>query len=105
MAVGDIITTDREVVAIPDFILRLIETSPNSNEFWHPTKTALLKAQQDPDGDWIIGINALTNPDWDFLGEDENGDSIDFTNPETGFTDHLVKHLVHKKYKYIETEI
>jgi len=88
-----IITTDIDVLVIPQWIFDLF-----GGEINHPTKPSQLKAKIDPDGDYIIGMNVLDDPEWDYLGVNP------ITNPETQESKVLRDWLSIKKYKYIETE-
>ena len=84
--VGDIITTDKDVLTSPMWLYDLL------NGTKHPTKSAELIATIDPDGDPIMSMEVLDDPDWDYLGEEDiNGKP-------------LRDWLTVKKYKYIETE-
>ena len=62
------------------------------NEFKHPSKPSMLKPVIDPDGDPIIGIQVLEDPDWDYL----EGVEV--------FSKLIRDHITIKKYKYVEEE-
>lgn len=89
----EIITTDKDVLVIPKWIFEMF-----GGQIDHPTKPSQLKAQQDPDGDYIIGINVLDDPEWDYLGENP------ITNPSTQESRLLRDWLSIKKYKYLEEQ-
>lgn len=88
---SQIIITNKDVLVIPQWIFDLFNGSIK-----HPTNSSELRANTDPDGDLIIGINVLDDPEWDFLGVNP------IINPETGESKYLRDWLSIKKYKYIE---
>lgn len=98
----EVIETDIDVLMIPQWVIDMLQN--NGNSLSHSHHSSMLKAEEDPDGDRILPVDVLTDPEWDFLGEDENGDSIEFTDPE-GNKGTLASFLTMKKYKYYEVEI
>ncbi|MGH1436559.1 MAG: hypothetical protein ACRBG0_19100 [Lewinella sp.] len=62
-------------------------------EIVHPSKSARLKASQDPDGDWILSTQVLDDPDWDFL------DAVEIEGKK------LDEYFSIKNYKYVEEEV
>ena len=53
-----IITTDEDVLIVPQWLILLIGNE--NGELIHPTSLAKLQTKVDPDGDHIIGQNILT---------------------------------------------
>lgn len=86
-----IIETDIDVLTGPTWLFESFK------DFTHPLKpTAKLKPSIDPDGDPIIGMQVLTDPDWEFISEVSSPD---------GETLKVRDFLTTKKYKYYELEI
>lgn len=81
--------TDKDVLVIPDWMI--LALGNESGELIHPSSNSKLKATVDPDGDNVLSIEVLTDPDWEFL------DTI--TNPD-GETKQIRDFLGIKKYKY-----
>ena len=81
-----IIETDIDVLTGPDWLYDMM------NGYKNEKGTAELKPQKDPDGDYIISMNVLNDPDWQHLGQMEaNGKK-------------LQEWLTVKKFKYEEIE-
>lgn len=99
----EIIETDKDVLVIPNWVYDLL--ADEDGEFKHPTKSAKLKAQEDPDGDLILGLNVLDDTDWDILANNPDGTPKLFPDPVTGEEKLLRHHLGIKKYKYIQDEL
>ena len=89
-----IIETDTDVLVIP---IWMIEKMGNLNgELVHPTSSAKLKALEDPDGDFILGMSVLTDPDWGFL------EYVETPKCEQ----HLIRDVLgKKKYKYYQEDV
>jgi hypothetical protein len=76
-----IITTDTDVLVVPTNLLNRFRTTKGRDE---------LKPIQDPDGDWILGMEILNDPAWSSLLKEEDGIPAQA----------LENLLTTKKYKY-----
>lgn len=92
-----IIETDIEVLVVPPWLVKALVG--DAGYIKHPKNPAILEAKKDPDGEFIIGIEVLSNPEWDFLGENQ------VKNPETGESKPIDEWLMYKKLKRYEPEI
>lgn len=89
MAAGDIIITEKDVIIVPQEV-----HDHFGGEITHPSKPSKLSWSIDPDNEYIIGLNILNDPDWDYL-DSENINGL----PLMGYLQGR------KKYKYIEQEL
>lgn len=100
----EIITTDTDVLVIPQWMYDLL--ADEDGEFKHPDNpNSRLKANLDPDGDLIIGMNILDDTQWDILAVNPDGSPKLFPDPATGEEMILRDHLSFKKYKYYQDEL
>ena len=82
-----IVKTNIDVFTAPMWVFDIF------NGYKHPEKNSVIKPIIDPEGDPVIGINVLSDPDWAFIGTIKTPD---------GNEENIVYLLTLKKYSYEE---
>lgn len=88
----NIVTTNIDVLTGPNWLFEQFK------DLQHPTKNAKIHPTIDPDGDPIVGMSVLDDPDWDFIGEN-------LIESPDGEKKNIREWLTTKKFKYEEVEI